>query len=171
MFRRIALVAAAAAAAMLSFASVASAAPVARAAPSLTSCASGWFTISNAGLPGYAITGQGVNLPVLLTTSGNCFETLYPFTYAGETGYEYQNGDGHCLWYDAGFGDEIQMGAACKPGHPNEEFYAIKYSGGGWTVGNIGASLSDVMDAQYCQTGPSVVMDTAPAPACDKWNF
>lgn len=170
MFRRFALLAAAAAAATLSFASVASAAPATQATPAAQACPSGWFTITNNSPGGpFPILGNGVNNQVTLWTTGNCFEKLFPFTSpTGGTGYEYQNGDGHCLWWNAGADPgSVELGAACKPGHPNEEFYGISYGSGGWLVGNEGAA--SVMDPGYCGYGAYVTFDGGSS--CDRWNF
>jgi hypothetical protein len=160
MFRRIALVAAAAAASMLSVASVASAAPVTRAV-SDTSCPSGWFTITNAEGQG-SITGNGVNEPVTLSTTGNCFEIAYNGTFSIWTTHEYQNGDGHCLWNDGG---SIQLGAACKANHPNEEFYGEAYVGGSWTIENVGENTGAYMACE------GVYVDMVLSGGCGGWNF
>jgi hypothetical protein len=172
MIRRFALLAAAAAAATLSFASVASAAPVTQATPAAQACPSGYFTISNNSPGGpFAIAGDGVNNPVYLAATGNCFEHLYPFpSPIGGTGYEYQNGYGHCLWWNGTVvgGGFVELGAACKPGHPNEEFYGISLGGGGWTVGNVGSG-GGVMDPGYCGVASGVGFDSGSS--CDRWNF
>ena len=166
MIRRFALLATAAAAATLSFASVASAAPVTQATPAAQACPSGWFTISNAEGAG-AIKGDTVNEPVLLSSTGNCFEAINKFTYNGFTGYEYQNGVGHCLWDNIG---AIYMGAACKAGHPNEEFYGVNYSSGGWTVENVGDNTGAVLDYYGC-VGPDLTMESNNVGTCYRWNF
>jgi hypothetical protein len=169
MIRRFALLAATAAAATLSFASVASAAPVTQATPAAQACPSGYFTISNHEPDGtVAIAGQGVNQAVVVEPTGNCFERLFPFpSPLGGTGYEYQNGAGHCLWWNAA-DIAFELGAACKANHVNEMFYGISLASGGWTVGNLGAG-SGVMDPGYCEAGSDVFYDSGSS--CDRWNF
>jgi hypothetical protein len=118
------------------------------------------------------ILGHGVNLAVTMTGgTGNCFNllnkfTIGPFGTTSYTGYEYQNGDGHCLWDNGG---TIDLGAACQAGHPNEEFYGVKYSNGWWTM-----SVATVDDPSIqlglqdqCQAGVHVIIPGD----CGAWNF
>ena len=116
------------------------------------------------------ISGNGVNAPVTLKTTGNCFSRMYSFPDpAGGTGYEYQNGDGHCLWDNNG---TIEVGAACESGHPREEFYAYNYQNGiagtGWYVTDM-AEANAYMGAVGCVTGDEVAMATSSS--CYLWNF
>lgn len=136
----------------------------------------------------YGIAGNGVNTPVTLHTTGQCFTPMFEFSIStynvnGQAvtanGWEYQNGDGKCLWNDNG---TIETGAACETGHPNEEFYGIpgsqsKY--GGWLVANVtdtpaGASITVVMGAKASSgdcgsVGNKVIM--AGSGVCNLWNF
>jgi hypothetical protein len=88
----------------------------------------------------YDIQGRGVNQPVTLSPApGSCFNLYNKFTVpygtTVYTGYEYQDLSGHCLWDNGG---TIDVGAACKAGHPNEEFFGVKYgSTSYWEVGDI----------------------------------
>ena len=130
--------------------------------------------ISN-GFSGLEIQGNGVNSPVSITASGNCFNLYNQFTTpcGGTkvcTGYEYQNGDGHCLWDNGG---TIELGAACKAGHPNEEFYGVPPYIDWWQVADITEGPNVFMGTQYsnCITAAGaghVVMNSA---GCDGWNF
>jgi hypothetical protein len=104
------------------------------------------------------IKGGGVNLPVALANPpGNCFNllnkfTVGPFGTKTYTGYGYQNGDGHCLWDNGG---TIDVGAACKAGHPNEEFFGVTLlPDGDWTVAVV-------------TRGPNVLM-TGSGPTCGR---
>jgi hypothetical protein len=86
------------------------------------------------------IQGRGVNQPVTVSAApGSCFNLYDKFTVpygtTVYTGYEYQDLSGHCLWDNDG---TIDVGAACKAGHPNEEFFGVKYgSTSYWEVGDI----------------------------------
>ena len=119
------------------------------------------------------IAGNGVNEPVTLADSlGNCFTLHYPYTVKYSDGdtytaYEYQNGDGHCLWDNNG---TLDVGGACVSGHPNEEFYGVHYySGLGWSVGNVTAGEGYFINASYCDSGANVVI--ADNASCGLWNF
>ena len=122
------------------------------------------------------IAGNGVNKAVTLADSlGNCFTLHYPYTVKYSDGdtytaYEYQNGDGHCLWDNGG---TIEVGAACQAAHPREEFYGIKFTtGDGWTFGDVAEGPGANMAAAYsCSPGYDVFMEPAGAQDCDYWNF
>jgi hypothetical protein len=128
------------------------------------------------GFSGLDIQGDGVNHPVFLTTgTGNCFNllnkfTVGPFGTKSYTGYEYQNGDGHCLWDDGG---TIELGAACQANHPNEEFYGVTYIDW-WTVSVVTADNPNVLmgtQGNNCistEGAGNVVMNSG---GCDGWNF
>jgi hypothetical protein len=122
------------------------------------------------------ITGNGVNKPVSLESPGNCFDLYNEFTTpcGGTkvcTGYEYQNGDGHCLFQNGG---TIDVGAACQAGHPNEEFYGTLYTSGyGWGVSNV-AESSEYMYSSLCETGDNDQVHLTSGvtfAACSNWNF
>jgi hypothetical protein len=137
------------------------------------SAAAGCEYISNLDSGGLEIAGNGVNQPVrLVDPPGNCFTRMYEFTSLdGSPGWEYQNGEGHCLWQNDGV---IEVGAACKPNHPNEQFWGVpgtqsKY--GGWLV-------SDMFDGtgSYMSTNPGCGIDTnvdmvLGGGNCPFWNF
>lgn len=119
------------------------------------------------------IAGNGVNVPVTLQAPGNCFNLYNKFTFDGYTGYEYQNGDGHCLWDNGGAFGVIEVGAACKAGKASEEFFGTQFFQGGWYVGNVAADdgpngVIYFMDADSCGLGSNVYMDTG---YCIQWNF
>jgi hypothetical protein len=129
-------------------------------------CASGYAPLTNYDL-GLGITGNGVNEGVIVYGSGNCFEAVDHFTStSGYGGYEYQNGDGHCLWQDAGL---IELGSStCVSGHPNEQFYSVKTTGG-WLLYNVANGDGD-MDADQagCVSGTEIYIDGNDS--CDVWN-
>jgi hypothetical protein len=116
------------------------------------------------------IKGGGVNKPVTLSNQPNCFDLLnkfsVPFGTTSYTGYEYQNGDGHCLWDNGG---TIDVGAACKLGHPNEEFFGLDYAPDvGWQVSVVAADNPDIqMGSTNCQLGNPVVIPGN----CGGWEF
>jgi hypothetical protein len=119
------------------------------------------------------IDGNGVNARVTADSTGNCFTRPFSFTYHGATGYEYQNGDGHCLWLN---GDYLELGAACKANHPNEEFYGVPRSQskyGGWLVTSVedGTNPQSFWAPENCQIdGQPVQM--LPFDTCGGfWNF
>lgn len=119
------------------------------------------------------IAGHGVNNPVTMTGgTGSCFNllnkfTIGPFGTTSYTGYEYQDLSGHCLWDNGG---TIDVGAACQAGHPNEEFYGVTYSNGGWSVSV--ATVDDpsiwVGPEDQCQDGSEVQV---PGGCTSDWNF
>jgi len=127
------------------------------------------------------IKGNGVNKPVTLTTApGNCFNRVHEFiVFYGTThytGWEYQNVAGHCLFDNGG---TIDVGAACKALHPNEEFFGIPGSQsqlGGWLVSDVTRGPNVYMGAPFqlpslsCGgSGDRVVM--SPNLDCNTWNF
>jgi|HubBroStandDraft_1064217.scaffolds.fasta_scaffold19707_3 hypothetical protein len=122
---------------------------------------------------GSFIAGNGVNEPVSLKSTGNCFTLMFPFTDPyGKTAYEYQNGDGHCLWDNGG---TVEVGAACQNDHPREQFYGFDYQSGSTGLeGGPGWMVSDMweqntwMYVQGCSTGYEVM---GTYPDCDLWNF
>jgi hypothetical protein len=133
----------------------------------------------------YGIAGNGVNTPVTLHTTGQCFTPMFEFTVltfntSGQevyaNGWEYQNSTGHCLWNDGG---TIETGAACKTGHPNEEFYGIPGSHseyGGWLVANVTDTPSGTLPGVYmgangdCEVGSDIIMGVGDS-TCNLWNF
>jgi hypothetical protein len=122
-------------------------------------------------LSGGAIAGHGVNEPVtVVKPGGNCFTPIFqPAAYDGYAVYEYQNGDGHCLWNDDG---TLELGAACKSGHPNEEFFGMVDTPGlGWTVGNETDGTSQIVNSYNCTIGARVVMAAKATAGCGYWNF
>jgi hypothetical protein len=125
------------------------------------------------------IKGNGVNKPTTLTPApGNCFDLYNEFSYDGYTGYEYQNGDGHCLWDNGG---TIDVGAACIAGHPKEEFYGISFTRGeGWTVGDVEEGPSVYLSVPLVAISPSELACPVSGEAvgmasgsddCNLWNF
>jgi hypothetical protein len=144
----------------------ASAAPVhAAAKAAAAACPAGYFRIQNYNRALY-ISGNGVNNPVTLTATGNCWEAIFPWPDpVGGTGHEYQNGAGHCLWAN---GDNLDVGAACKAGHPNEQFYGSALYSAGWTVELKNGSGSWCGDAL---NGPVTLASLSLDPTCFYWNF
>jgi hypothetical protein len=168
---------AALAALVLAAPAASSAAPVAAHAKTV---AADCETITNAlsSPANLSIAGGGVNHPVSLTSPGNCFSlpfhSSYKDPYNGETytEYEYQNGDGHCLFDNGG---TIDVGAACEANHPNEEFYGLSYDPGvGWLWSNVGADgvygYQTVVASQGCGPG-NVTMQIPTRADCQYWNF
>jgi hypothetical protein len=124
--------------------------------------------ISNYYAFGLEIAGNGVNEPAsLVAAPGNCFNLYNEFTWDGYTGYEYQNGLGHCLWQDDGI---IELGAACKADHPNEEFFGAEYfSSVGWLVSVVALGTGSYMYAPDC--GTSELYMGLGAQDCEYWTF
>jgi pimeloyl-ACP methyl ester carboxylesterase len=127
---------------------------------------------------GLELKGNGVNKPATIAAApGNCFNLYSKFTYSFDgttyTGYEYQNGDGHCLWDNGGI---IELGAACKAGHPNEEFFGIGFSpgAGGWLMGSVtyNPDIAAVgANSLTCASGATVEMLSRTGGFCTSWNF
>ena len=120
-----------------------------------------------------AIAGQGVDYPVDLTDPGNCFNLYNEFYYSYKgktyTGYEYQNGDGHCLFNDGG---TLEVGGACQPTDDEEQFFGIAYySGTGWQWGVTADTTSYLVNANGCEPGSQVQMAQASVASCSLWNF
>ena len=156
----------------VAMASPAAAAPVVRAQPA-AGCSSGWVTITNYAAHGLGIQGDGVNNPVHLTATPNCFQVIHqgsytdPLTGAKYTTYEYQNGDGHCLWQNALV---VELGGACTPGHPNEEFFGYFFvTGDGWIWDTVATGTGYYADSNTCGSGGEVVLDDYDQ--CPWWNF
>lgn len=141
------------------------AAHIATAAPNAPPppCAAGYAPITSWNV-GQSITGDGVNVPVFLG-AGNCFQPLNHFTYQGFSGYQYQNGDGHCLWLN---GITVELGGACVAGHANEEFYGIAFvNGEGWTIANVGHQ-GGLMRPSACSDGSEVqILNSS---SCVEWS-
>jgi hypothetical protein len=184
---------AAASAAMALPASAATAQPGANTAPALMAvhgqaakdtartqppppCAANNVTIVNAPSGDYSIAGDGVNEGVELEAAGNCFTLHNKGTYTGVNGtadyttYEYQNGDGHCLWQNNGI---VEVGSgACVADHPNEEFFGIAYtSGEGWGWGNVARTDQDLVEGDDLCTVDSNVVIQSSNNGCEFWNF
>jgi hypothetical protein len=126
---------------------------------------------------GIDIGGNGVNKPVTLQYETNCFNLYNEFYYStgGQTwtGYEYQNGDGHCLWNDGG---TLELGAACQAAHPNEEFFGEDYDNtvGGWLFSNVTDgpdSFVTTTSKASCDLGANVYVGIPGAYSCYNWNF
>lgn len=128
-------------------------------------CASGYAPITNYNIANDGIEGEGVNEPVVVDPGGNCFKAVNHFTYDSDNGYEYENGDGHCLWQDAG---TIEVGANdCTAGHTNEEFVSVSDGGPGWLLLNM-ANQNGYVDAPSCEPGSYV--EISENPVCPYWN-
>ena len=124
-----------------------------------------------------AIAGQGVDFPVDLAHPGNCFNLYNEFYYSYKgktyTGYEYQNGDGHCLFNDGGI---LEVGGACQATDDEEQFFGIAYySGTGWQWGVTADNISYLVNAYEagggCGLGNPVEMTQASVAFCSLWNF
>ncbi len=153
-------------------ASAAVAAPVVR-AQAAAGCPSGWVTITNFAANGLGIRGDGVNNPVHLSATPNCFEVIHqgsytdPLTGGTYTTYEYQNGDGHCLWQDDLV---VELGGACAAGHPNEEFFGSLFvKGDGWIWHTAATGVGYYVDSDTCASGDEVTIDDYEQ--CAWWNF
>jgi len=124
---------------------------------------------------GYSIAGNGVNNPVILTGGGNCFNllnkfTVGPFGTKTYTGYEYQNGDGHCLFDNGG---TIDVGGACQANHPNEEFYGVSYVGA-WSVSVVAVDNPNILMATQfsnCVTPATSGHIVMGGGGCNEWQF
>jgi len=120
-----------------------------------------------------AISGNGVNQQVSLKTTGNCFNLYNKFTDkingVTYTGYEYQNGDGHCLWDN---GRTVEVGGACVAGQKDEQFFGAHLTPGfGWLVSDAAEGLSYVLNAPDCAFGGLVTMTQVSVADCSIWNF
>jgi hypothetical protein len=123
-----------------------------------------------------AIAGGGVNKPVTLESPGNtfCLEYPYPYETGGTTynSWEYQNGDGHCLFDNGG---TLDVGAACQANHPNEMFYGVTFvKGSGWEWANVGAGVGYFVTTnsnQSCDLGATVYVGLPNGDSCYYWNF
>jgi hypothetical protein len=124
-----------------------------------------------------AIAGQGVDVPVDLADPGNCFNLYNEFYYSYKgktyTGYEYQNGDGHCLFNDGG---TLEVGGACQATDDEEQFFGIAYySGTGWQWGVTADTTSYLVNAYQagggCGVGTLVEMTQVSVADCSLWNF
>lgn len=123
---------------------------------------------------GTYIAGNGVNRPVSLEDSGNCFNLYNEFTYDGHTGYQYQNGDGHCLWVNE-TSLTLELGVACQAGLSIEDFYGTQYlSGYGWEVSNQAENSRHMFSTQCEGSGLIDEVDMTSGStlaACSSWNF
>ena len=120
-----------------------------------------------------AIAGQGADSPVDLADPGNCFNLYNEFYYSYKgktyTGYEYQNGDGHCLFNDGG---TLEVGGACQATDDEEQFFGIAYySGVGWQFGVTADATNYLVNANGCNLGSQVQMAQASVASCSLWNF
>jgi hypothetical protein len=114
------------------------------------------------------IVGNGVNKPVSLSSTGDCFTLKYKFTYAGNTGYEYQNQYGHCMFLnDTSFA--IELGAACKDGDTSEMFFGYGYSGGWYFSVEYDEGDLLMYAENSCDAGSGVAMGSSLQ--CIRWNF
>jgi hypothetical protein len=119
-----------------------------------------------------AISGNGVDQQVSLKATGNCFTLYNKFTDkingVSYTGYQYQNGDGHCLWDNGGI---VELGGACVAGQHNEQFFGASLTPGfGWVVSDVAEGLSRVLNAPGCALGALVTVNVIMA-NCAIWNF
>lgn len=127
---------------------------------------------------GNAISGNGVNKQVTLKSTGNCFtqHNMFHIILNGKTytGWEYQNGDGHCLWENQ-TSQHLELGVACQAGNLDESFFGISYYQHlGWVVGVASYGLYALiynMDAPPCHSGSYVDMAPATDTFCPYWNF
>lgn len=132
-----------------------------------------WAATKSSGVTA-AIAGQGVDQPVQLSDPGNCFNLYNEFYYSYKgktyTGYEYQNGDGHCLF---NAGETLDVGGACQPTDDEEQFFGIAYySGTGWQWGVTADATSYFVNAfQSCDLGSEVQMTQVSVADCSLWNF
>ena len=124
-----------------------------------------------------AIAGQGVDFPVDLADPGNCFNLYNEFYYSYKgktyTGYEYQNGDGHCLF---NHDQTLEVGGACQATDDEEQFFGIAYySGTGWQWGVTADTTSYLVNAYEagggCGLGTVVEMTQVSVADCSLWNF
>jgi hypothetical protein len=124
---------------------------------------------------GTEIEGNGVDKTVSLTSPpGNCFDLYNSESYKVNgvtyTGYEYQNGDGHCLWLNTS-SLHLELGVACQPGDGDELFFGVPGSYaeyGGWEV----YAAAETFDYMVCGPGDEVSVEPlTDLLTCDLWNF
>jgi hypothetical protein len=135
-----------------------------------------WAASKNSGET-VAIAGQGVDQAVQLADPGNCFNLYNEFYYSYKgktyTGYEYQNGDGHCLF---NHDQTLEVGGACQATDDEEQFFGIAYySGTGWQWGVTADTTSYLVNAYEagggCGLGTVVEMTQVSVADCSLWNF
>ncbi len=91
------------------------------------------------------------------------------------TGWQYQNGDGHCLWLnDTSY--ELELGVACNAGDDSEDFYGLydsHYVWGGWLVSNAYSTALYTMGMEVAcpASGVNVYMQLSPSQTRNLWNF
>ena len=129
-------------------------------------CAAGYAPITNQA--GFAIAGNGVNQPVTIGATGNCFKPMDPNNFGQGTSYCYQNGAGNGLWVN---GSTIEVGGACQAsGHPNQQFLGESFiAGEGWGLASIGADYN-FMQPVVCGEGGSQVHTPASVGSCPRWT-
>lgn len=140
--------------------------------------------ITSSPAEGLAIAGNGVNKPATLKITGNCFNLYNEFHYSENgltyTGYEYQNGEGHCLWMNQ-TSYVLELGVACNATDPAEQFFGYQYVGGlGWLWGNVAAANTGLIyyvdsppigNSVGCTNGAEVQLVSSAYAVCDYWNF
>jgi hypothetical protein len=111
---------------------------------------------------------------------GNCFNVYNKFTLkivspitgntVTATAYEYQNGEGHCLWENEKSG-VLELGTACKASDSVELFYVIPGSYlDSWTWTNVYEGRDAMVESQGCSPGSNVVISSTAIYACDYWK-
>jgi hypothetical protein len=123
------------------------------------------FTDQHSGL---SIAGAGVNVPVSMQSTGNCFTIVASGTSGGAHWNAYQNGDGHCLWLN---GITIELGNAChSSGHPNEEIWGISFVNGGWALNDLGGNSGTIQPTPCTGTGAEVQQPGSDNNTCNRWS-
>lgn len=128
-------------------------------------CAAGYAPITNQA--GFAIAGNGVNNPVTIGATGNCFKPMDPNSCgSGCTSYCYQNGAGNALFNASGV---MEVGGPCHAsGHPNEQILGAGFvSGQGWVLDSVGDG--NIIQPVVCGEGGSQVHTVASGFHCDHW--
>ena len=127
-------------------------------------CAAGFSPITNQA--GGAVAGTGVNNPVNLQSTGNCFKAENPTSTPDGTGYEYVNGDGHCLWVNA---NTLEVGANdCANGHPNEVIVGTSHTGAGWTL--LSEANMELLQPNVCGSIGTKVTTQIDLGPCARWT-
>jgi len=128
------------------------------------------------------ISGHGVGNPVTIEGTGNCFTLMHEFsvrvddwvtgTTVTATGWQYQNGDGHCLrernsdWL-------LELYGACNARDTSEDFFGLPGSlkaFGAWVVSDVWDESSMMGFRNSCGgVGYNVIM--SPNADCWLWTF
>jgi hypothetical protein len=128
------------------------------------------------------IAGNGVDKPVTIEPKGNCFTLSHEFsvrvddwvtgTTVTATGWQYQNGDGHCL-RETNSDWDLELVGACSASDTSEDFFGLPGSlkaFGAWVVSDVWDESSMMGFRNSCGgDGYDVIM--SPNAECWLWSF